>query len=286
MAVHLAHLTDRAVLEIKGPDAATFLQGLVTNDVAKVSPDASVWAALLSPQGKYLFDFLVFAHPEGDGFLLDTEAERLEALTKRLSIYRLRAQVTVAPRPDLAVYAAWGEGAPPEGALPDPRLPALGFRWISAPDLSATALAEDYDAHRLALGVPDGSRDIAIDKMLWLETNATELNGVDFRKGCYVGQENTARMHHRSKVRKRLLPVRLSAPVGEDLALQTAEGRNAGELRSHRGGIGLAFLRMEHVEANASLTLSGAPVEVVWPEWLPRPEPDTDTDSGTDSGES
>ena len=106
MAVHLAHLTDRAVLEIKGPDAATFLQGLVTNDVAKVSPDASVWAALLSPQGKYLFDFLVFAHPEGDGFLLDTEAERLEALTKRLSIYRLRAQVTVAPRPDLAAYAA------------------------------------------------------------------------------------------------------------------------------------------------------------------------------------
>lgn len=280
MAVHLAHLTDRAVLEIKGPDATAFLQGLVTNDVTKVSPAAAVWAALLSPQGKYLFDFLVFAHPEGDGFLLDAEAERLDALTKRLAIYRLRAQVSVTPRPDLAVYAAWGEGSPPEGAVADPRVPALGFRWVAEPGLATTASADDYDLHRLSLGVPDGSKDIAVDKMLWLETNATELNGVDFRKGCYVGQENTARMYHRSKVRKRLLPVRLSAPVGEDLALQTTEGRNAGELRSHQGGIGLAFLRMEHVEANAALMLGDAPVDVVWPDWLPRPEADSNSDSG------
>ena len=277
MAVHLASLSDRAVLEIKGPDAVTFLQGLVTNDVTKVSPTTSVWAALLSPQGKYLFDFLIFAHPDGDGFLLDAEAERLEALVKRLSMYRLRAQVTVTPRPDFAVYAAWGDGPAPDGAVADPRLPALGFRWIAAPGLASNASAEDYDAHRLALCVPDGSRDISTDKMLWLETNAAELNGVDFRKGCYVGQENTARMYHRSKVRKRLMPVRLATPVGEDTTLRTPDGKDAGEVRSHRDGLGLAFLRMEYVEANAPLTLGGASVEVVWPGWLPAPEADPDS---------
>lgn len=272
MAVHLAHLSDRAVLEVTGPDAASFLQGLVTNDVTKVSPAGPVWAALLSPQGKYLFDFLVFARPEGDGFLLDAEAERADMLAKRLSMYRLRAKVEIAPRSDLSVYAAWGEGPAPEGAVADPRLPALGHRWIAEGGLAATATAADYDAHRLALGVPNGSRDIGIDKMLWLETNAAELNGVDFRKGCYVGQENTARMYHRSKVRKRLMPVRLSAPVGEDITLRTPDGKDAGELRSHANGRGIAFLRMEYVEANAPLTLGGAPAEVVWPEWLPAPE--------------
>lgn len=268
MAIHLAHLSDRAVLEITGPDAASFLQGLVTNDVTKVSSATPVWAALLSPQGKYLFDFLIFARPEGDGFLLDAEAERAEMLAKRLSMYRLRAKVEVAPRADLTVYAAWGDSAP-EGAVQDPRLPALGYRWIAAPGLSTTASLEDYDAHRLALGVPNGSRDISVDKMLWLETNAVELNGVDFRKGCYVGQENTARMYHRSKVRKRLMPVRLSAPVGEDVTLRTPDSKDAGELRSQRNGQGIAFLRMEYVEAKTPLTLGGAPVEVLSPEWLP-----------------
>ena len=275
MAVSLAHLSDRAVLEITGPDATSFLQGLVTNDVTKVSPAAPAWAALLSPQGKYLFDFLVFARPEGDGFLLDAEAERAEMLAKRLSMYRLRAQVTIAPRPDLGVYAAWGDGPMPEGGVADPRLPALGYRWIAAGGVATTASADDYDAHRLALGIPNGSRDIGVDKMLWLETNAAELNGVDFRKGCYVGQENTARMYHRSKVRKRLLPVRLSAPVGEDLTLRTPDGKDAGELRSHASDEGIAFLRMEYVEAGTPLTLGGKSVEVLWPAWLPVPESDS-----------
>ena len=279
MAVSLAHLSDRAVLEITGPDAAAFLQGLVTNDVNKVAPASPVWAALLSPQGKYLFDFLIFARPEGDGFLLDAEAERAEVLAKRLSMYRLRAQAAITPRPDLAIYAAWGDGPAPEGSVNDPRLPGLGVRWIAPSGLATTATLEDYDAHRLRLGVPSGSRDIGVDKMLWLETNAVELNGVDFRKGCYVGQENTARMYHRSKVRKRLLPVRLSAPVGEDLTLRTPDGKDAGELRSHRGEQAIAFLRMEYVEAGTPLALGGAGVEVLWPEWLPAPE------SASDAGE-
>ncbi|MCH8684645.1 CAF17-like 4Fe-4S cluster assembly/insertion protein YgfZ [Pedomonas mirosovicensis] len=269
MAVHLTSLPDRAVLEIKGPDAVPFLQGLVTNDVTKVSPATPAWAALLSPQGKYLFDFLLFANEGGDGFLLDAEAGRAEMLAKRLTMYRLRAHVEITPRRDLAVYAAWGDGPMPENAVADPRLPALGTRWIAAPGLEATATPEDYDHHRLALGVPDGSRDIAVDKMLWLEANAAELNGVDFRKGCYVGQENTARMYHRSKVRKRLLPVRLSAEPGEDPTLRTPDGKDAGELRSHRDGLGLAFLRMEYVEQRSPLVLGGTPVEVVTPVWLP-----------------
>lgn len=258
----------------------SFLQGLVTNDVTRVAPQAPVYAALLSPQGKFLFDLLIHAAPSGDGFLLDVEAERAEQLVRRLAMYRLRAKVEIAARSDLAVYAAWGEGPAPAHAATDPRLPALGARWIAPAGLAATATPEDYDAHRLALGVPDGSRDIAIDRMLWLETNAVELNGVDFRKGCYVGQENTARMYHRSKVRKRLLPVRLSAPVGDDITLRTPDGKDAGELRSHRGGRGLAFLRMEYVEAGAPLTLGGAAVEVVWPDWLPAPEPAAASDPG------
>ncbi|MGK2284912.1 CAF17-like 4Fe-4S cluster assembly/insertion protein YgfZ [Pedomonas sp. V897] len=279
MTTHLTSLPARAVLEVRGPDATGFLQGLVTNDVTRVAPGAPVWAGLLSPQGKYLFDFLIFAHPEGDGFLLDTEADRLEPLAKRLSLYRLRARVEITPRPDLAVHAAWGDGPAPAGAAADPRLAALGWRWIAAPGLAATATPEDYDRHRLEHGIPDGSRDIAVDRMLWLETNAAELNGVDFRKGCYVGQENTARMYHRAKVRKRLLPVRLAAPAtGADTSLLTADGKEAGELRSHHGTLGLAFLRLEHVEAGAPLTLGGAAVEVTWPDWLPAPQPATASD--------
>ncbi len=184
-------LTDRAVLRVSGEDAAGFLQGLVTNDTGRLP----AYAALLTPQGKALFDFIMWA--DGDDVLLDVEATQADALARRLSIYRLRRALTIARDEALAVHW-WRE--PVAGAATDPRLPSLGYRWIAPPG----APAEGWHAHRLSLGVTEGLAELGSGETLWLEANARELNGVSFTKGCYVGQENTARMHHRSKVNRRL----------------------------------------------------------------------------------
>mgnify|MGYP000515865580 CR=1 FL=1 len=182
-------LTDRAVIRLSGEDARGFLQGLVTNDVSGALP---VWAGLLTPQGKCLFDFLVWA--DGDDLLLDCEAEAAEDLVKRLLLYRLRRKIDIARDETLAVHWA-KEGS--EGVA-DPRLPALGHRWIAAPGETASGWLE----HRLSLGVCEGRAEVG--DLLWLECNAAELNGVSFTKGCFVGQENTARMNWRAKVNRRL----------------------------------------------------------------------------------
>jgi tRNA-modifying protein YgfZ len=184
-------LFDRAVIRLSGEDVRGFLQGLVTNDMLG---DLPVWAGLLSPQGKALFDFLVWA--DGDDVLIDCEETQADALAKRLSMYRLRRAITIARDPSLAVH--WS--ADSEAGVPDPRLAALGRRWIAPPSEAASG----YHAHRLSLGVAEGVAELGQDKTLWLEANAAELNGVSFTKGCYVGQENTARMNYRSKVNRRL----------------------------------------------------------------------------------
>lgn len=256
----IARLADRAVLRIAGDDARDFLQGQLTGDVAALAPGAPLWAGLLSAQGKYLFDLIL--HDAGDALLADVAADRATALAQRLTMFKLRKAVTIAPAPDLAVFAAW-DG--PSDAPYDPRLPGLGRRWI-AEAADETATAADYAAHRLAIGVPD-SADFEIDGTMWLETNAVELNGVSFTKGCYVGQENTARMHHRDRLRKRLLPVLLASDPGDERILRAGD-REAGELRTWLGGRGIALLRVEY--ADAPLTLGGAPVTVDWPSWIPR----------------
>lgn len=184
-------LGDRAVIRMSGEDVRGFLQGLVTNDVLGALP---VWAGLLTPQGKALFDFLLWA--DGDDVLIDCEDEQADALAKRLSMYRLRRPITIARDATLAVHWAKEGG----DGVPDPRLPELGRRWIAPPD----GEADGYHAHRLSLAVPEGAAELGQDKTLWLETNAVELNGVSFTKGCYVGQENTARMNYRQKVNRRL----------------------------------------------------------------------------------
>lgn len=185
-------LSDRALIRLSGDDARGFLQGLVTNDVSGELP---VWAGLLSAQGKALFDFLIWA--DGADILIDCEASQADALARRLTLYRLRRAITIARDETLAVHWA-REGS--EG-VPDPRLPALGRRWIAPPGESA----EGWLEHRLHLGVTEGIAELGADKSLWLETNAVELNGVSFSKGCYVGQENTARMNWRNKVNRRLV---------------------------------------------------------------------------------
>ncbi|WP_448586090.1 CAF17-like 4Fe-4S cluster assembly/insertion protein YgfZ [Thermaurantiacus sp.] len=254
----LAYLADRAVLRLSGRDVRDFLQGQVTNDIASLAPGRPLWAALLSPQGKTLFAF--FLHDDGEAVCLDCDASVAEALARRLSLYRLRKDVAIEPT-DLEVFAAWGEV--PAGVPLDPRLPAAGGRWIApagahAPDAD---LAQ-YHAHRLALGLPDQAE---VADLLWLETNAAELQGVSFAKGCYVGQENTARMHYRDRVRRRLLP--LKGAKGEAPVMSC--GREAGTLRGvGAGGLRLAHLRME--QARGPLSVGGRPVELVWPAWLPR----------------
>jgi folate-binding protein YgfZ len=195
-------LIDRALIRLSGEDVRGFLQGLVTNDMAALAPDKPLWAGLLSPQGKALFDFLLWA--EGEDVLIDCEREAAADLAKRLTLYRLRRPIEIAREETLCVH--WS----PEGeGLCDPRLPELGRRWLEP----FTEAAAGWLQHRLSLGVAEGRAELGSDKTLWLECNAAELNGVSFSKGCYVGQENTARMNYRSKVNRRLVVTR-SAETG------------------------------------------------------------------------
>ena len=195
-------LTDRAVIRLSGEGVREFLQGLVTNDV---TGDLPVWAGLLTPQGKVLFDFLVWG--DGDDVLIDCEISQVDALIRRLSLYRLRRAITIERVDDLAVH--WS----PDGdkGVPDPRLAALGHRWIGQADQAA----QGWHAHRLSLGVTEGVAELGEGTTLWLECNARDWNGVSFTKGCYVGQENTARMHHRSKVSRRLAVVAATTDPGD-----------------------------------------------------------------------
>jgi tRNA-modifying protein YgfZ len=198
-------LVDRALIRLSGEDVRGFLQGLITNDVLG---DLPVWAGLLTPQGKALFDFLVWA--DGDDLLIDCEREAAGDLAKRLMLYRLRRSISIAREETLCVH--WSVDG--SEAVLDPRNPKLGRRWL-APASGENGAAELYRAHRLSLGIVEGRAELGSDKTLWLECNAREQNGVSFTKGCYVGQENTARMHHRDKVGRQLLVVPADNDPGE-----------------------------------------------------------------------
>jgi hypothetical protein len=194
-------LTDRAVLRVAGDDVRSFLQGLVTQDLADVTTDRPRWAGLLTPQGKVLFDFILWA--DGEAFLIDAEATEADALARRLAMYRLRRAITIEPA-GVAVHWAIDSAK----GVSDPRLADLGSRWLGPAGTPATG----WLAHRLALGVAEGVAELGRGDTLWLECNAAELGGVSFTKGCYVGQENTARMHYRAKVNRRLVV----APIAPD----------------------------------------------------------------------
>lgn len=192
-------LTDRALIRLSGGDVREFLQGLVTQNLDAVQPGAPQWAGLLTAQGKVLFDFILWS--DGEDILIDCERDAADDLAKRLTLYRLRRAITIERDDALAVH--WSPEASDHPA--DPRLGALGHRWLAPASDPATG----WHAHRLALGISEGRAELGSDKTLWLECNAEELNGVDFEKGCYVGQENTARMHYRNKVNRRLVVVPL-----------------------------------------------------------------------------
>ncbi len=254
----IALLDDRTVIALSGPDARTFLQGLITNDIDTLAPDRPLYAALLTPQGKILFDFLI---SEGDGaVLLDCAAASAEALAKRLSLYRLRAKVEIGIRPQLAVV--WGEG------LDDPRHAALGKRSIAARAETAAEPSGAYLEHRLKLGVPEGG-DFGSDKMFALDAGLEELHGVSFHKGCYVGQELTARMKHRGTARKRLLLVESDSALPQPGSDVSAGGRSLGEMTSTYGERGFALIRLDRLaEAAMPCQAGGIAVRLVKQSWL------------------
>lgn len=263
-------IDSRTMLAVGGEDRVGFLQGLLTNDVRRVAPGRTLYALLLTPQGKFLHD--LFIADGGDSLLLDVESERREDLERRLKMYRLRAKVTFTSRADdLAVFAVFGAdaltalgleaergAAKPFGggiAYADPRLPDLGARLILPREGAAAALAgfeerpfAEYDRLRLTLGVPDGSRDLAVEKALPIESNLDAFNAISFDKGCYVGQELTARTRYRAPIRKRLLPVTVDGPMPEPGTPILLGETEAGRLFSGRDGLALALLRLEAVE--------------------------------------
>ncbi len=272
-------LDDRALLTVAGEDAREFLQGLISNDVEKIASGHAIYAALLTPQGKYLFDFFVFEFE--DALWLDCERARLDDLAKRLRMYKLRARVTIeGPDENLSVFALGGEAEAGNfgGGMvyADPRLAALGAR-AALPEGGMAALEqagfmaagrETYDSLRLSLGVPDGG-DLAIESVFPLEAGFDDLNGVDFEKGCYVGQEVTARMKHRGLVRKRLLPIEIDGPPPAPGSAVLLDGKEVGEIRAVGEGRGLAIIRLEQLEAagDKSFTADGCRVIARKPEW-------------------
>jgi folate-binding protein YgfZ len=265
----LAALPERGVIEVGGEDRVAFLQGLVSNDVAQAVPGRSVWAALLTPQGKWLADFFILAH--GDRLLLDCERAQVPLLLQRLSRFRLRSKVTLRAVEEFCVYAAWG-GAPTQQAITatDPRLPEAGWRLLSSVPLPTTAFEADWDRHRLALGLPDGSRDLEAEKTVLLEAGFDELNGVSWSKGCYMGQELTARTKYRGLLKRRLIPVAVTGPLPMPGTQILRDGTEVGTMRSGREQAGLAVLRLEAM--HGTLACGEATLTPHIPAWLCLPE--------------
>ncbi len=242
---------DRKVLEVSGEDRFEFLQGLVTNDVARAKVGL-VYAALLSPQGKYLADF--FLTERREAILIDVAASLAPALLQRLTMYKLRAKVAIA---ETGLKVSRGLGPAPAGALGDPRHASLGWRLYSEAGGGAPEI--DWDALRVAACVPESGVELVPDDTYILEAGFERLNGVDHRKGCYVGQEVTARMKHKTELRKGFATVEIegAAPVGTEIL---ADSKPAGTLYTQSGGRGIAYLRFDR----ATGEMQAGPAKVAW----------------------
>lgn len=267
-----AVLPDRAVIAVAGADAVPFLQGLVSNDVAATSR-GPVWAALLTPQGKWLADFFIVR--DGDRLLLDCERGQAAFLVQHLARFRLRAKVTLAEEPGLDVVAGWDAPEPHGAGGRDPRLPEAGWRVLRpSGSVAADADAADYDRHRLRLGLPDGSRDLESGRTVLLEAGFDELHGVSWTKGCYMGQELTARTKYRGLVKRRLVPVAVEGKLPMPGTTVLLDGAEAGTIRSGRDDRALAILRLEAIRSGRPLACADATLRPEIPGWMVLPQAD------------
>jgi len=275
------HLTVRSLLFLSGEDTHSFLQGLISNDIRKLESGGPIYTALLTPQGKYLHDF--FLYPADGGVWLDVATEKAGDLKQRLMLYKLRSKVTIEILPEtMGIVAVWG-GQRLDRATADPRLPELGYRMVGDVDKHVTWCKEqgftqksmqDYNAMRIALGVPDGVYDMTSDKSLLLEFGIDQLHGVDFNKGCYVGQEVTARTKHRGGLKRFIYVVQADTALAQGAMVKHDEN-NVGEVLSTCGNQALALLRVEAVEKAAggdgqlfvSLISGDIPVRPEKPVW-------------------
>lgn len=292
MVLSWIHLTDRTVVSIAGEDATSFLQGLITNDIEKATAQQTIFAALLSPQGKFLFDF--FIAKTGDGYLLDTESSRREELIKKLGMYKLRAKVNITPT-DYQVIALLNESAHTTLGFPDetgatkkigdmilyadPRWLPMGVRIIAPAKTTPASLPfpvleaglENYERVRLLHGIPEGSKDAIVDRTIVLENGYDALHGIDYKKGCYVGQEVIARTTHRGVVRKKIFHISADSnppPPGTEII---AGDIPIGEMRSSCGHVGAALIRIEEwqqaLQTGKEILSGGMPVFITEPEW-------------------
>jgi folate-binding protein YgfZ len=267
----IATLSHRRVIAVEGEDRVSFLQGLVSQDMERAAPGAALWSALLTPQGKWLAEFFVFS--DGPRLLLDVEAAQQDMITTRLSRFRLRAKVAIAATP-FSVQVAWDGPAPavqaPALIAADPRLDGAGWRILAEPALAETATVAAWDEHRMVLGLPDGSRDLEPEKTVLLEAGFDELNGISWTKGCYMGQELTARTRYRGLLKRRLVPVTIAGLVPQPGTIVMSGDREVGIMRSAAGAHGLAVLRLDVLNAGA-LTCGDATLTPVVPAWMRLP---------------
>lgn len=284
-------LSDRCIVRISGEDSRTFMQGLISNDIEKADGSNAIYAALLTPQGKYQFDFFIVAD-NGD-LLLDGVKGDADALIKKLTMFKLRSKATLEDvTANYAVYALIGDDAADvldEGAqtktedgailFADPRLPQAGVRVIAPADMDATALGgdngseDDYQKHRISLGLPEAPLDLEKEKSILLESGFDELSGVDWKKGCYMGQELTARTKYRGLVKKRLFPVTLSRPGVEAGSDVMQDGKVIGEIRSVMDDRAIAMLRLKAL-GGPEMSAGNATVFPAVPDWMQLPESD------------
>lgn len=275
MSISICKLPERAVFEITGPEARSFLQGLVTADVESLEPGNAAHAGLLTPQGKIMFDFFVFA--TNTGFLIDCATSQKPELMKRLTFYKLRADVEIVARDDLAVAAAWGAQPQPIDDVTifaDPRLQEMGARLLATPEVLQGVENTDahaYHLHRISHGIADTDADIGSSEMFPHEANFDQQASVSFKKGCYVGQEVVSRMQHRGTARSRIVPVVFAGDAPEPKTEIRAGGKKIGQVLSVVGNRGLALVRLDRaqqaVTAGDTLTANEMPVSLEKPAW-------------------
>jgi tRNA-modifying protein YgfZ len=265
---YLAELPERGVIAVEGEDRVAFLQGLVSNDVSLVGPERCVWAALLTPQGKWLADFFIFT--DGDRLLLDCERLQMPMLEQRLSRYRLRMKVALHALPDWHVLVNWpSRSASNQITAPDPRLADFAWRSVAPQTPETNATAADWDLYRLKAGLPSGSGDMEADRSVLLEAGFDELSGVSWSKGCYMGQELTARTKYRGLIKRRLIPVSVTGPLPEPGTPVLLDGVDVGVMRSGQGTFGMAVLRLSAL--NGTLQCGEAVLTPQIQDWMQLP---------------